>query len=129
MQTFRSALVTGASSGIGEQIARVLAERDGALTLVARRQERLEALATELRKRVSVDIVPADLTNDDDCARIESRLGDHPVDLLVNNAGVATVANFHELPREDETNEVRLNAVALLRLTHAALQSMVAAGR
>src|SRR3954464_10756945 len=78
MQTFRSALVTGASSGIGEQIARVLAERDVALTLVARRQDRLEALAAELRSRVTVEGVAADLTHDDDCARIESRLADHP---------------------------------------------------
>ena len=129
MQTFRSALVTGASSGIGEQIARVLAERDVALTLVARRQDRLEALAAELRRRVAVDVVAADLTDDADCARIESRLADHAVDLLVNNAGVGTVGSFHELPRADETNEVRLNVLALLRLTHAALQSMVAAGR
>src|SRR4051794_12459400 len=129
MQTFRSALVTGASSGIGEQIARVLAERDVALTLVARRQDRLDALATELRNRVTVDVVAADLTNDEDCARVESRLADHPVDLLVNNAGVGTVGNFHELPRADEADEVRLNVLALLRLTHAALSSMVAAGR
>jgi short-subunit dehydrogenase len=129
MQTFRSALVTGASSGIGEQIARVLAERDVALTLVARRQDRLESLASELRGRVTVDVVAADLTKDDDCARIEHRLADHPVDLLVNNAGVGTVGNFHELPRQEETDQVLLNVVALQRLTHAALQSMVAAGR
>src|SRR3954470_4530129 len=129
MQTFRTALVTGASSGIGEQIARVLAERGVALSLVARRQDRLASLAAELGEAVSVDVVPADLTKDDDCARIEHRLADHPVDLLVNNAGVGTVGNFHELPPEDETNEVRLNVLALLRLTHAALQSMVAAGR
>ena len=129
MQTFRSALVTGASSGIGEQIARVLAERDVALTLVARRKDRLEALAAELGNRVTVDIVVADLTKDDDCNTVEHRLADHPVDLLVNNAGVGTVGNFHELPRQDEADEVMLNVVALLRLTHAGLQSMVAAGR
>ena len=129
MQTFRTALVTGASSGIGEQIARVLAERGVALTLVARRQDRLESLAAELGKAVTVEVVPADLTKDEDCARIEHRLADHPVDLLVNNAGVGTVGNFHELARQDETDEVRLNVVALLRLTHAALQTMVAAGR
>ena len=129
MQTFRSALVTGASSGIGEQIARVLAERDVSLTLVARRKERLDALAAELRSRVAVEVVVADLTDDEDCARIEHRLADHPVDLLVNNAGVGTVGSFHELPRAGEVDEVRLNVLALLRLTHAGLQSMVAAGR
>jgi len=129
MQTFRSALVTGASSGIGEQIARVLAERDVALTVVARRTDRLEALAAELRRRVTVDVIAADLTDDADCARIEHRLADHPVDLLVNNAGVGTAGTFQQLPRAGEVDEVRLNVVALLRLTHAALQSMVAAGR
>jgi short-subunit dehydrogenase len=129
MQTFRTALVTGASSGIGEQIARVLADRGVALTLVARRGDRLEALATELRAGVPVDVLVADLTDDAGCARVEHRLADHPVELLVNNAGVGTVGNFHELPREPEVDEVRLNVVALVRLTHAALQSMVAAGR
>jgi short-subunit dehydrogenase len=129
MQTFRSALVTGASSGIGEQIARVLADRDVTLTLVARRGDRLDALAAELRPRTPCDVLVADLTTEDGCALVEHRLADHPVDLLVNNAGVGTVGTFHQLPREAEADEVRLNVLALLRLTHAALQSMVAAGR
>lgn len=128
MQTFRTALVTGASSGIGEQIARTLADRGVDLTLVARRTDRLEALANTLRARVGVDVLTADLATDDGCAAVEHRLADHPVDLLVNNAGVGTVGTFHELPRDGESDEVRLNVVALLRLTHAALQSMVAAG-
>ena len=71
----------------------------------------------------------ADLTTEDGCALVEHRLADHPVDLLVNNAGVGTVGTFHQLPRQAEADEVRVNVLALLRLTHAGLQSMVAAGR
>ena len=129
MQTFRTALVTGASSGIGAQIARVLADRGVALTLVARRTDRLEALATDLRRQVEVDVVSADLGTDAGCEVVEHRLADHPVDLLVNNAGVGTTGTFHELPRAGEADEVRVNVLALLRLTHAALQTMVTSAR
>jgi short-subunit dehydrogenase len=128
-QTFSSALVTGASSGIGEQIARVLADRGCTLTLVARRADRLAALADELRPKVDVDVVAADLGTDDGVAEIELRLAQRPVQLLVNNAGIGTAGTFHELPRAGEEAEVRLNVLALLRLTHAALQPMVASGR
>lgn len=126
---FTSALVTGASSGIGEQIARVLAARGCALTLVARRTDRLAAIADDLRASVDVDVLSADLTTDDGISTVEQRLAQQPVDLLVNNAGIGTTGNFHELPRAGEVNEVMLNVVALLRLTHAALAVMVPADR
>jgi len=129
MQKFGSALVTGASSGIGEQIARVLADRGTDLTLVARRGDKLEQLAAELRPQVQVDVLVADLTTDDGCASVEHRLADHPVELLVNNAGVGSAGLFHQLSRDHEADEVRLNVLALVRLTHAALVTMVAAGR
>ena len=128
MTTYRSALVTGASSGIGREIARVLAERGTALTLVARRQERLTELASDLRARVPVDVLAADLGSDDGVATVEQHLGEHPVELLVNNAGVGTGGMFHELPLGPELNEIRLNVLALVRLTHACLPAMVAAG-
>lgn len=128
MTTYRSALVTGASSGIGREIARVLARRGTDVTLVARRQGRLEELAVELRPHVSVDVITADLGSDDGVAAVERRLADHPVELLVNNAGVGTGGLFHELPLGPELNEIRLNVLALVRLTHAALPAMVSAG-
>jgi short-subunit dehydrogenase len=125
--TYRTALVTGASSGIGEQIARVLAARGCALTLVARRTDRLDALATELRERVTVDWIAADLATDDGVELVERRLAEQLPELLVNNAGVGSGGNFHELPVEAEVAEVRLNVLALLRLTHAVLPAMVQA--
>lgn len=128
MTTYRSALVTGASSGIGREIARVLAERGTALTLVARRQDRLDELAAELGARVDVTVLAADLGSDDGVALVERHLAEHPVELLVNNAGVGTGGLFHELPLGPELNEIRLNVLALVRLTHAVLPAMVAAG-
>lgn len=126
--TFRTALVTGASSGIGEQIARVLADRGCDLMLVARRGDRLATLAEELGGRVQVDWLAADLASDDGVDLVEQRLAERPVELLVNNAGVGTGGTFHELPVDGEVNEVRLNVLALLRLTHAVLPGMVRAG-
>jgi short-subunit dehydrogenase len=125
---FGSALVTGASSGIGAQIARVLARRGCDLTLVARRADRLADLADELRTAVDVDVLAADLSEESGVAAVEHRLRDRPVGLLVNNAGVGTGGKFHELPLQDELAEIMLNVVALVRLTRAALPAMVADG-
>jgi short-subunit dehydrogenase len=129
MPGFGSALVTGASSGIGAEIARVLATRGCELTLVARRIDRLDQLAGELSGKVRVDVVPADLADESGVATVEQRLCDHPVELLVNNAGVGTGGVFHTLPLHDELHEISLNVLAVVRLSRAALPSMVAAGR
>jgi uncharacterized protein len=129
MIRFASALVTGASSGIGEQIARELADRGSRLVLVARRADRLARLAEELGRRVDVDCVTADLTSPAGLDLVAQRLHDDPVELLVNNAGVSTGGDFHVLPVEAELAEISLNVTALVRLTHAALPGMVHAGR
>jgi short-subunit dehydrogenase len=119
------ALVTGASSGIGEWIARGLAAEGAAVILVARRRERLEALAADLRSHsgAAVEILGADLTNAEDLLRVEQRLAstDHPVDLLVNNAGGMHLAVF---PGGDHEQLVRLNIMAVIRLTAAVLPTM-----
>lgn len=128
MTTYRSALVTGASSGIGRETARVLAARGTALTLVARRKDRLDQLAAELGDRVDIAVLAADLGSDDGVTVVERHLADRPVELLVNNAGVGTGGMFHELPLGPELSEIRLNVLALVRLTHAVLPGMVAAG-
>jgi short-subunit dehydrogenase len=128
MTAFSRALVTGASSGIGEAFARRLAARGTALVLVARREDRLEALAKELD--VASEVVAADLADPDDLRRVEERVASatDPVDLLVNNAGFGTTGPFATLPVEREEEEIRVNVLAVVRLSRAALPGMVERG-
>jgi short-subunit dehydrogenase len=125
-----TALVTGASAGIGRAFAERLASRGSDLVLVARDAGRLEALADELRSHGrAVEVLPADLTDPVARATVEQRLAEPdghqaPVDLLVNNAGSGTSGAFHELPVDGEEREIELNVVALVRLTHAAVGAM-----
>jgi short-subunit dehydrogenase len=126
------ALVTGASAGIGQAIARALARDDHELVLVARDTSRLEALAKELDGHYGThsEVLAADLTDAADLARVEARIGAEPaIDVVVNNAGFGTFGRFHELPIDTEVREVQLNVVALMRLTHAAAGAMVPRGR
>jgi short-subunit dehydrogenase len=125
MTSFARALVTGASSGIGEAYARTLAGRGTALVLVARREDRLEALAKELD--VDAQVLAADLADPDDLRRVEARVAAtaDPVDLLVNNAGFGTTGPFATLDVAREEEEIRLNVLALVRLCRAALPGMV----
>ena len=128
-----SALVTGASSGIGESFARRLAAEGTDLVIVARRAEQLERLAAELGDAhgVTVEVLAADLGAPVSRREVERRLADSsaPIDLLVNNAGFGTHGNFSELPADREDQEVQVNVVALQRLTSAALGPMLARGR
>ena len=123
-----TALVTGASAGIGRAFAVALAARGHDLVLVARDGARLEELGTELSAAhgVAVDVLAADLLSDAGVTAVAERLADveHPVDLLVNNAGFGTYGRFAELDVAREVDEVERNVVALLRLTHAALGAM-----
>ena len=120
-----TALVTGATAGIGAAFARQLAARGTDLVLVARDEARLRALADSLPVRT--EVLPADLADDAGCARVEQR-GADGVDLLVNNAGLGTKGAFHDVQRADEEHLLRLNVRAVLRLTHAALPPMLARG-
>jgi hypothetical protein len=100
--------------------------------LVARDRTRLEALAETLERVHPIGVEPlvADLFAPDGVTTVEARLLDasRPVDLLVNNAGMGTYGTFAELDVETEVQEIELNVVALVRLTHAALRAMEARG-
>jgi short-subunit dehydrogenase len=126
------ALVTGASTGIGAEFARLLAARGHDVVLVARDQQRLETLAKELEAQHNAtgEVMPADLTRTDELARIEARVADadRPIDVLVNNAGYGSFGRFDELDVDTEAGQVALNITALVRLTHAAARVMVARG-
>jgi short-subunit dehydrogenase len=125
------ALVTGASSGIGQSFARHLARDGHDVVLVARDEARLETLAKELDAQFGArcEVLAADLCVPEQCGVVEARLrSDPPVEILVNNAGFGTFGRFHELPLDEEEREIRLNVLALVRLAHAAAQSMAARG-
>ncbi|WP_309065265.1 SDR family NAD(P)-dependent oxidoreductase [Microbacterium sp.] len=123
-----TALITGASAGLGAEFARRLAARGADLVLVARGVEALEALAGELRERhgVAVEVIPADLSVADEVDRVAERLADAaaPVDLLVNNAGFGLPLTFADNDIDDEVRHLRVHVEATMRLMHAALGTM-----
>ncbi|WP_243225045.1 SDR family oxidoreductase [Microbacterium sp. CIAB417] len=123
-----TALITGASAGLGAEFARQLAGRGADLVLVARSGEALEELAGELRVRdgVSVEVIVADLLDDADLERVTARVMDAsaPIDLLVNNAGFGLPLGFADNDIDDEVRHLRLHVEVAMRLMHAALGVM-----
>ncbi len=121
------AIVTGASSGIGLAFARELARRGHRVLAVARRQDRLEALAAEAAEK-GASIVPlaADLGTAEGLELVVARMvGLGAIDLLVNNAGIATAGDFQRSSLEQELSAIRLNVNAVVTLTHAVLGEML----
>jgi short-subunit dehydrogenase len=123
------ALVTGASSGIGRSVAMALAADGSDLIVVARRRDRLEELAGELQSAhgVKVDVLVADMAEPDELGIVEDRLR-AGVDLLVNNAGAGGQGPFAEIPVDRHDQRIRLNVLAPVRLSHAALVAMIPRG-
>lgn len=122
-------MVTGASCGIGETFAEALAARGADLLLVARSETRLRVVATELAGRhgVQVEVVTVDLAAPDGPRRLveaANGLGFEPT-LLVNNAGVAVLGPFAELPLERARELIRLNVLALTELTYRVLEGIL----
>lgn len=125
------ALVTGASSGIGEAMARSLARRGHGLVLVARRRERLEALAEALREAhgVEVRVVACDLAGHDAAERLLEALDGCEFEIVVNNAGYGMQGRFVEMAMDDVARMVRLNVLTLTHLTQRMAQAMGRRGR
>jgi short-subunit dehydrogenase len=128
----KTALITGASSGIGAQFARALAERGMDVALVARSEGRLAALAEELHARhgVRAAVVAADLSRVGAAAalRAETEKQSFQIDLLVNSAGFGTHGPFETLDAGREHEEVMLNVATVVDLCHAYLPAMVQRG-
>lgn len=123
-----TALITGASAGIGAEFARQLADRGADLVLVARSRDALDALAAELTasRGAAVEVLVADLATDDGVGRVVERIADarRPIDLLVNNAGFGLPLRFGDNDIADEVRHLRLHVEAPMRLMHAALGVM-----
>ena len=126
---FTCALVTGASSGIGYEMAIQLATSGVRVIAVARRRDRLEQLAAQFK---NIEVMVADLNSPAGLASVESRIADAtltPIDLVVNNAGFGSSGLMHEIDVERLSREIQLNIGALTRLSHAAIKVMAPRGR
>src|SRR3954469_4021229 len=125
------ALVTGASAGIGRELADILAREGHDLVLVARREPELTELARELKERhgASSRVLTADLAGPDAAAEVVEALGGTPVDVLVNNAGFGGHGAFAERGRDEEMRMIAVNVTALTDLTKQLVPGMVARGQ
>jgi hypothetical protein len=126
------ALITGASGGLGAEYAEQLAAQGYDLTLTARNEARLHELAERLRQeyRIDVDLLIADLAQEEGLRAVEARVAEDPaLTLLVNNAGFGTWGRFVELDFDRELELIRVNVLATVRLTKAALPGMIERGK
>jgi short-subunit dehydrogenase len=127
-----TALITGATAGLGAEFARQLAEQGHNIVLVARDESRLKATAAELERRygTTAEVLPADLTDDAGVAAVVARLADssRPVEVLVNNAGIGLLKDFDQNSIEDEKRHLKLHVQTAMELSHAALQGMLERG-
>ena len=123
------ALVTGASSGIGEAFARQLAERGYRVALVARSEDKLRALSEELGG--GAEVLPCDLADPAARDRLAATIAERGLDVevLVNNAGFGVYQDFAESDREREIEQARVNVEAVVDLTHRFLPAMIERGR
>jgi short-subunit dehydrogenase len=128
-----TALITGASGGLGEVFAEQLAERGSHLVLVARSEDKLQALARRLERQsnITATVMVADLASSAEVDRLVSNLkaSGIEVDLLINNAGFGVFRRFLETPLEPQMDQIDVNVRALVSLTHALAPAMVARNR
>jgi short-subunit dehydrogenase len=127
-----SAVITGASAGIGRELARQLASRAKLLILVARRRNRLEQLRTELVAKnpgLRIDIHEADLSNFEQTTQLAALLANEPIDFLINNAGLGDHGSFATADPIRVNQQVQVNVLALTALTRALLPRIIAQKR
>jgi short-subunit dehydrogenase len=127
-----AAVITGASSGIGEAYARALAEQGFELVLVARRKDKLEKLRSELEEKFSIkaDVLAADLSDLSDIEQIYKILGEREdIDILINNAGFGTLGYFDLIPLEPSIEMLFVHNIAPVSFSRAVLPNMVKKGR
>lgn len=128
----KTALITGASSGIGEVFARDLARRGMNVILVARSEEKLRTLATNLHQKYGVrtEVIVADLSRENAALAVFDAVQQMQltVDMLVNNAGFLNYAPFEQIAPEQDHAQVMVNVTALVDLTHAFVPGMLAQG-
>lgn len=127
-----TALITGATAGLGAEFARQLAELGHGIVLVARDNDRLRAKAAELEQLYGVrtEVIAADLTDDAGVAAVAARLGDsvRPVEILINNAGIGLLRPFEENDIDEERAHLKLHVQTAMELVHAALPGMIGRG-
>lgn len=118
----KTALITGASSGIGKEFAHIHAEKGGNLIIVARSEDKLNALKKELEEKykIKVFVIQKDLTNAKAAKEIHQQVQEAglKVDYLINNAGFGGLGKFNERELEHDLSMIELNIVALTALTH-----------
>ena len=128
----KTALITGASAGIGRELAYLHAERGGDLVITARRKERLEQLKAELKEKyhVNVMVIAKDLSETDAPAEIYSEIktAGVSIDYLINNAGFGGLGRFVQRDIEDEASMIKVNVIALTKLTRLFLPDFIQRG-
>lgn len=128
----KTALITGASSGIGECFAYELAKRGMNLVLVARSEDKLRSLANRLydQHRIQVEVITSDLSREGEGFRVyeKAQARQLKVDMLINNAGFSTNGMFEVISPEKDHQQVMLNVVSVVDLTHAFIPDMLAKG-
>ena len=115
-------LITGASSGIGKDMARVMAKKADELVLVARNTEKLEEIKKELEKDAKIEIISKDLSIEENCKEIHNQVQN--VDILINNAGFGDCGNFIKTSLEKDINMIKTNIIAYHILTKLYLTDM-----
>lgn len=126
------AFITGASAGIGASFAKAFAKKGFDLILLARREDRLKMLADQLKSEYAIDcnIISADLSDINDVEKVVTDIQKtEKLDVLINNAGFATIGYFADIPIEKSMHMFHTHMTAVVKLTHAALQGMLSRGR